>query len=125
MGARRLVVGNWKLHKTPVESVLILRELITAVAAEAPACDLAVAPGFLFLRQAHGRQQAIQLALDTKQPVCKLRIERSQAARRASQHGSHGRRQFAREDRTAPSAITGPPSPIPTAFPTVYSIPEN
>ena len=63
MGARRLVVGNWKLHKTPVESASFLRNLISGIAGEEPGCDLAVAPGFLSLRQAHGILEGSPVAL--------------------------------------------------------------
>ena len=52
MSRRALVVGNWKMHKTPAGSARYLRELLPELEAAAAGCDVAVAPGFLALSQA-------------------------------------------------------------------------
>ena len=52
MTRRPLIVGNWKMHKTPSESAGFLRGLVQDLGSGAWGCDIAVAPGFLALRQA-------------------------------------------------------------------------
>lgn len=60
---RRLVVGNWKMHKTPAESAECLRSMITALADLTGRCDVAIAPTFLALGAAAPLLEGSGLAL--------------------------------------------------------------
>ena len=52
MGNRTFIVGNWKMHKGPSEAGDYLRSILPDLTAAARVCDVAVAPTFLFLREA-------------------------------------------------------------------------
>ncbi|MEM7448414.1 MAG: triose-phosphate isomerase [Myxococcota bacterium] len=52
MTRRRLVVGNWKLHKSVAESVAFVDSLRGTLAERLP-CDVAIAPTFLALDAVH------------------------------------------------------------------------
>ena len=54
MKPRPLVVGNWKMHRTPSETASYLHELLPGLAEHAGACDIAVAPPFTSLHAAAG-----------------------------------------------------------------------
>lgn len=41
-----IIAGNWKLHKTPSETRILVRELAKALAAAPPQCEVTVAPPF-------------------------------------------------------------------------------
>jgi triosephosphate isomerase len=60
---RALIVGNWKMHKGPAESVAFIRTLLEGVGPDDPACDMAVAPGFLALREAGALLKGSRVAL--------------------------------------------------------------
>jgi triosephosphate isomerase len=59
-----LVVGNWKMHRTPLESVDYLTDLIPLLAGPARRCGVAVAPPFTSLASAAGllREGPVALA---------------------------------------------------------------
>jgi triosephosphate isomerase len=49
---RHLIVGNWKMHRTPTESEAFLRGIAPRLEDPARGCDVAVAPPFLALPSA-------------------------------------------------------------------------
>lgn len=53
-GSRRrpLVVGNWKMHRTPSESTRFLRDLLPHLADLSRSCDIAIAPPYTSLHPA-------------------------------------------------------------------------
>ena len=51
-GRRPIIVGNWKLHKTPAEAGNLLRELIPLV--EKATCEIGVAPAYPCLERVGG-----------------------------------------------------------------------
>ncbi len=63
MGRRLLVVGNWKMHKTPAESADYLRSMLPGLSEAARGCDVAIAPSFLVLGQASGILEGSGIAL--------------------------------------------------------------
>ncbi len=51
-GRRPIVVGNWKLHKTPTEAANLVRELVPLV--EGATCEIGVAPAYPCLERVAG-----------------------------------------------------------------------
>lgn len=63
MPPRSLIVGNWKMHKTPGESASFLEELLASLGKAKAGREVAVAPGFLALREAAGILEGSPVAL--------------------------------------------------------------
>jgi triosephosphate isomerase (TIM) len=60
---RRLVVGNWKMHRTPSETAPFLAKLEPRLAALTKSCDIAVALPFTSLHAAAGVLNGSRIAL--------------------------------------------------------------
>ncbi len=63
MALRRVVVGNWKMHRTASEAAAFVARILPGLVEAASGCDVALAPPFISLHAAAGALAGTPVAL--------------------------------------------------------------